>query len=310
MSGEKESASADQAPQKYSRYRARKPEPEKQNQPEIENKEKQHSDISRTKSMSRYRKRSAVTNPNQTPITSLPVPEIPRTNAQSPIGDGFNGSVRDSTRSGGENMQQRQQQRSLADGTRYSVRAAEPEQSSQRQLEPRPPVDMSRHSQVRPHETEDERLRRKVREFQEREMAQRKAIQEQEEQARRTQQQKEEAEAELARLAEGENARKLVEQKRKDLERLQVELDAAKPGSGLPAVSSPEREKLGFFSRKKYSTQVTPPTTSGGSGSALLAKSRGNEPQKGIEQGGGGIVPRTDAPISASNAGERVSSSI
>jgi hypothetical protein len=38
-----------------------------------------------------------------------------------------------------------------------------------------------------------------------------------------------------------------------------------------------------------------------------LSTTRSNEPPQGIEQGGGGIVPQIDAPISASNAGERVS---
>ncbi len=39
-----------------------------------------------------------------------------------------------------------------------------------------------------------------------------------------------------------------------------------------------------------------------------MTGSRSDEaPGREIKQGGGGIVPQTDAPISASNAGERVS---
>jgi len=170
-------------------------------------------------------------------------------------------------------------------------------------------------SQGRPRETEEERMRRKVREFQEREEQQRKVQAAKEEQERLRKQRREEEE--LQRMAEEEPERLLAEQKRKDLERLQAELDAAPPPLPAP-VAGPKREKFAFFSRKRAATKTTPPTTSGsGSGTNSMSKSRSNEPPRstevprstdiprGIEQGGGGIFPQTDAPISASNAGER-----
>lgn len=159
-------------------------------------------------------------------------------------------------------------------------------------------------------------MRRKVKEFREREEQQRKVEQAKAEQERLRQQRREEEE--LQRMADEEPEKLLAEQKRKDLERLQAELAAAPPP--LMPVASPKREKFGFFSRKRAATRTTPPNTSGsGSGTNLMSKSRSNEPPRhtevprstdiprGIEQGGGGIVPQTDAPISASNAGERVS---
>ena len=107
-------------------------------------------------------------------------------------------------------------------------------------------------------------------------------------------------------MVEKANARLLQEQKRKDLERLEAELDAAAPAVSLP-VTTPLKDKFAFFSKKVTATNVSPPRTSGSSGRVQLARTRSNEPPRGIEQGGGGIVPQTDAPISASNAGERVS---
>ena len=137
-----------------------------------------------------------------------------------------------------------------------------------------------------------------------------KTQQEKAEKERMTQQQKAEAEAkaeaERARLAEEENAKLLEEQKRKDLERLQAELDAATPAP-VP-LASPAKEKFGFFSRKRAATKTSPPRSSeSGSVPSTLSQTKSNEPPRRIEQGGGGIVPQTDAPISASNAGERVS---
>ena len=156
----------------------------------------------------------------------------------------------------------------------------------------------ARREQGRPKETERERLRRKAQEYRDREEAQRKL---EEQEAR----EKAEEEAELARRKEDEAARILAEQKRKDLERLEAELDAAAPIA--PRVTSPGREKFSFFSRKRAATRSAQPRTSeSGSGSWTNSMSRTEAP-RAILEGGGGIVPQTDAPISASNAGERVS---
>lgn len=158
--------------------------------------------------------------------------------------------------------------------------------------------------------------------------------------ARAHQQRKAQAEAEKkqARLKEEETARVLAEQKRKDLERLEATLAAAGPRS--PGITSP-REKFSFFSRKRAVSKVPPRTSGSGSASGESAiRTRSIEPpspkkekvrtrnssppsrrvvkdpiipaqklapEQMIQEGGGGIVPQTDAPISASNAGERVS---
>lgn len=225
-------------------------------------------------------------------------------------------------------------------------------------------------------ESEDDRLRRNVREFQEREaarelMAQKALREEQErvyreqklaaEKAQREKEKKREQEEmvrrqkleeEEKRMREEEAARVLEENKRRDLERLQKELEAASPS--LP-MKSPKKERLAFFSRKSGSgsTRGTPPQTASSAGPSpagsmakvskeaprqhvqgpipsqapkrIMEASRPIErvasqapkavpsqapkrvvdvPQQ-IQQGGGGIVPQTDAPISASNAGER-----
>lgn len=159
-------------------------------------------------------------------------------------------------------------------------------------------------------ETDEEKARRMVRELQEREARARRELRELEAQKRIAMQKEKEAEAEMVRIAE----EILAEQKRKDLERLQAELDAASPVmSAGSSTHTPKKEKFGaFFGRRKSPPARSPPRSVGsgnGSAGASLSPSRSNQPSRsvGIEQGGGGIVPQIDAPISASNAGERVS---
>jgi len=168
---------------------------------------------------------------------------------------------------------------------------------------------------ARPRETEAEHAQRKAREIREEEEQYRQAQQEQEAQELR----RLEAAAEEVRQVEAEKARLLAEQKKKDLERLEAELEAA----ALTKGNSPGKEKLGFFSRKRAATKTststkqsppTPPESRNTSTSISRLHSNtsipgsGKEPQfRGIEQGGGGVVPGIDAPMSASNAGERVS---
>lgn len=195
-------------------------------------------------------------------------------------------------------------------------------------------------------ESENERLRRKVREFQEREaarVAEQNAVareKEEREKAYQVQLQKENTERELRRKRSQEqglrrqregvekirsnSAEMLEEQKKRDLERLQKELDAAAPAvSPPPSAKSP---RFGFFSRKSGNLKDMPPDVdvpvpkiNEASKQNILARSPQKKavlPTQGpkivvevaphIQQGGGGIVPQTDAPISASNAGERV----
>ncbi|KAK0099816.1 hypothetical protein ONS95_008570 [Cadophora gregata] len=282
MPDDKEPASSSTPPTKYSRYRrqAVKPEPEPEPVP-VQN---PNNDFARSKSMSRYRRSVVPAKAAQIADSSNPpVPALPR--ALNTNGADVRTPVRQVT-----------------------------EPANNGRIEERQGGNNGR-SQGRPRETEEERMRRKVKEFQEREEQQRKVQAAKDEQERLRKQRREEEE--LQRMAEEEPERLLAEQKRKDLERLQAELDAAPPP--LPAcVASPKKEKFAFFSRKRAATKTTPPTTSGsGSGTNSMSKSRSHEPPRstevsrstdlprGIEQGGGGIVPQTDAPISASNAGER-----
>ncbi|KAJ0381556.1 hypothetical protein COL26b_000234 [Colletotrichum chrysophilum] len=132
--------------------------------------------------------------------------------------------------------------------------------------------------------------------------------QEEEDDRRRKDQEQEEATRwaeEVARL-EAETDRILAEQKRKDLARLQAQL-AAVPDP--PPRRSPIVNKFAFFlrkSRKSDSATLTksPPTYF----QPLSLDCRPvsvMDPTRFIQAGGGGIVPQTDAPITASNAGER-----
>ena len=256
--------------------------------------EKPEPAMARTKSMSRYRKSRVASKTDSEPFKP-PVPAIPRASAQ---GLSSNPPM-------------------LRDGIR---RVTEPVQSPQRQS----PVGNT--ARRRPQETDEARMRRMGKEAHEREELRRKVqkeTQEQERIARIRKAEEDEAErirkaaedeaeririakeddAELVRRAE-QNAAVLAEQKRKDLERLQAELDAAAPTSPPPTTSP--RDKLRFFSRKRAQT-TTRPQPSSREPSTSLSTTRSNETHRVIEQGGGGIVPQIDAPISASNAGERVS---
>ncbi|TVY55653.1 hypothetical protein LSUE1_G009529 [Lachnellula suecica] len=272
-----EDRDATATPPKYSRYRSvrqqaqsAKPEPPPPPAPPIPDQQQQQQDgFSRTKSMSRYR-RSRVVGKNELAEYSMPppVPSVPipsRTQTSAAQPP----AIRNPTR-----------------------RVTEPAPSAYAA----PPAGR----EARPKETERERLRRKAQEYRDREEAQRKL---EEQEAR----QLAEEEAERERLKEEEAARILAEQKRKDLERLQAELDAAPIP---PKILSPSKEKFGFFSRKRAATKSAPPRTSesgsrSGTNSTSMSRTRSIEPSRGIVEGGGGIVPQTDAPMSAVNAGER-----
>jgi len=263
------------APVKYSRYRSVRQQAEVSKSPQpVPEQKKQNAPVSR--SMSRYRPPRSVIpkNDQSTSPQSLPlIPALPR------VPD-----LRTPTR-----------------------RATEPLSSPQR-IQGSDRIGARQSSRQR--ETEGERLQRKARE-----------IQDQEEQRQKEEQQKLDAKAEQVRQAEA----LLAEQKRKDLERLEAELDAAVPG--LARVVSP-RDKFGFFTRKKAATKVTPPSTASGTRSSEEPprigplqggnapprseprQSSQEAPKRGIEPGGGVVVPGTDAPMSAVNAGERVSCAV
>ena len=161
------------------------------------------------------------------------------------------------------------------------------------------------------------------------------------EEDRRVQEKAQAAEAQRQEQEAQDRERILAEQKRQDLKRLEAELDAATPAE---QATSP-REKFGFLSRKFGTTKTLPrrkvesadqpvPTIARARTQKVTKKIIGAPLELGspletvpigvvsserkssvketdpIKQGGGNIVPQTDVPVSASNAGDRVSHSI
>jgi len=112
-----------------------------------------------------------------------------------------------------------------------------------------------------------------------------------------------------------EVARKLAEQKQKDLQRLEMELAAAaarpssSPERSNSATHKPSIEKFRVFSRKRAESKAAPSKSSSSLTEAEnqeIPKAIVDEVPRNIMQGGGGAVPGVDAPKSAVNAGERV----
>ena len=121
---------------------------------------------------------------------------------------------------------------------------------------------------------------------------------------------------EVARL-EAETDKILAEQKRKDIARLQAQLARAQILlSPQPKARSPVLEKFSFLSRSRrsnasHATTMSPISSTTASIVGDYSRATSLEPSPSpktyIEPGGRGIVPQTDAPTSASNAKERVS---
>lgn len=104
----------------------------------------------------------------------------------------------------------------------------------------------------------------------------------------------------------------IAEQKKKDLERLRIQL-ANSPESPRRSSKprSPVLEKFvaltkGRKSKDSVSPSMSPASSSSGSMDNNYAFTELPKPPKGIMPGGRGIVPQMDAPISAVNAGDRV----
>ena len=334
--------SADETPAdvpKYSRYRRRTAETEAPPPPPpvVEIDVKQPKDEGITRSMSRYRRSRVVpkfTDPNDTP-TIPEVPQIPRqAHSQSVSAGSRPTDLRQPVRSGtdpltrmGEETIQEQSRETEAERSRRKAKI-EVEEEDRRVAEHEAQRAHTRKGaeleggQKRSGETDAERRRkaRKILEEEERREAELDAAKD----------------AQKLRGTAEETERILAEQKKKDLERLKAELDAAPP---IQKISSP-REKTRFFSRKKKLDDPTSPRRTGddeaGCTTFSRTQTRNDDPRtngaarpveavrstqqkheqsrkveapkiaNGIVQGGGGIVPQTDAPISASNAGERV----
>jgi hypothetical protein len=112
---------------------------------------------------------------------------------------------------------------------------------------------------------------------------------------------------------EAERDRLLEEQKRKDLQRLEEELENCRKAKAQPhKLRSPVVEKFVLLAKGSKSNKdgVSPASSAVPSARSSTQRS-GQEPVKTppahIEPGGKGIVPQKDAPTSAINAGERVS---
>ncbi|KAK8047304.1 hypothetical protein PG996_015368 [Apiospora saccharicola] len=104
----------------------------------------------------------------------------------------------------------------------------------------------------------------------------------------------------------------IAEQKKKDLERLRVQL-ANSPESPRRSSKprSPVLEKFvaltkGRKTKDSVSPSMSPASSSSGSMDNNYAFTELPKPPKGIMPGGRGIVPQMDAPISAVNAGDRI----
>ncbi|KAI0835324.1 hypothetical protein F5Y06DRAFT_276663 [Hypoxylon sp. FL0890] len=113
------------------------------------------------------------------------------------------------------------------------------------------------------------------------------------------------ARREIARL-EAENHRLLVEQKRKDLERLELQLtnsQKAMAQSQSHKPRSPVIEKFVLLTKGRKSKDGLSPGLSPASSNVSIEPAKPF--QAGIQSGGKGIVPQTDAPHSAINAGDR-----
>ncbi|RYO78234.1 hypothetical protein DL766_010009 [Monosporascus sp. MC13-8B] len=118
----------------------------------------------------------------------------------------------------------------------------------------------------------------------------------------------------VARL-QAETNRILAEQKRKDLERLEVQLAKSQQAAAQAHKQrSPVIEKFALLTKgRKHKNDLSPgwsPMSSAGrSVSEFNNQTVNNEPIRaaptGIEVGGKGIVPQTDAPASAINSGDR-----
>lgn len=266
-------------PQKYSRYRSVR------NQAEIAgaaalavpspalNNAQDGDKTTFSRSMSRYRRPQK----KNGPTTSPPMPNSPLPRA-NPVPSPTKPSI----------------------GTR---RVTDPTRTPEREQVPsRHPTVAGNRPFARQRETEEERQIRKAKE---REAEYQRRKQEAQEVT------KAESPEDQAGRAEEEAIRILAEQKRKDLERLEATLEAATKARTV----SPEREKFTFFSRKRAATKTSTTTTETRNTSltTTLSKNSASPPGQSNEfraQGKvevGGIGPGTDAPISASNAGERVS---
>lgn len=122
--------------------------------------------------------------------------------------------------------------------------------------------------------------------------------------------------AERVARSQEEAERKLAKSKKKSLERLHVSLaNGPQPDLRSPKTRSPVVEKFVALTRRRKSKDGLSPTSStAGSIAGSLDYGSGHvEPPEvpklpiGIEVGGRGIVPQTDAPVSAVNHGDRVS---
>lgn len=128
---------------------------------------------------------------------------------------------------------------------------------------------------------------------------------------------------EAAARREAETNPILAEQKKKDLERLQMQLANSHQATvQAHKAKSPVIEKFAFLSKvRKHKNDLSPglspglsPTTPSSATASISEFSQRTATMEstrtiptGIEAGGRGIVPQTDAPASAINSGDRVS---
>lgn len=217
------------------------------------------------RSMSRYRRSRAPTQEHRQPPTAPPIPMIPSGFAQEELARQTNNELLKST-------SQPERSRSRAPPDERGLRSTEERKDFRRQISPASPEPLGHTLSAA---EEDERLQRAH---------------------TRTQQQR----VERQKAEEEEALKILAEQKRKDLERLEIQLAAAVVARPIsPPVSSSTRDRFKIFGRKRSATRSTPPHSTT---KDTVRRGASHDLPMPISSGGG-----VDAPVSAVNAGERVS---
>lgn len=173
------------------------------------------------------------------------------------------------------------------------------EKERQRRL--REKLETEKQERLRAEQAERERLELQRREEEaERQKAQREAEEAEAAERRRRLQEYEEKER-GKKLQKAESAKRA--QEREEAAR-QARLDeAVRRAQASPPVSPPRRGGFGLFKRHKDDEQWSPE----GSPNSKPQTSHGNRDMDNIRPGGGGAVLGIDAPVSAVNAGDRVS---
>lgn len=152
-------------------------------------------------------------------------------------------------------------------------------------------------------EEQAERERQEQLRKEEEEEAERQRLEKEAEEAEQVRRQKEDKE-QRKRLQKAESAKR--QQEREEAERKVRIEEAARKAHSSPPVSPPKQGgRFGIFGRRREGSTASPESPSNSVKQATT--SHANRDMDNIISGGGGAVLGIDAPISAVNAGDRVS---